>query len=186
MNKPNSPPKYLGKLGKQAWNHLYPRLLSAGLLSDVAEQLLGTVCQEWQNYRISTETVAKDGAIITTKTGILKPHPAVGVASTAFKNYCSGLRLLGIEDAVKIEPVVEPPGELDIFIAKGLAEDAEAQERFRRTGTSKPPGPDDNTCPSFGRDGKIDWHGNVNDPALGNRINLGDYKDRRSLAAGRD
>jgi len=114
-----TPPDDLGGLAKEEWRRIAPELQAMGLLHDCDRSTLVSYCQAWERwyiaYRLLTKLREEDpetgGLIITTSTGNVIQHPAVGIANKAAKE------MLGFASELGLTPVAR--ARLGIADAKG-------------------------------------------------------------------
>jgi P27 family predicted phage terminase small subunit len=91
------PPKDLSREAKKLWQRLYDE----SDIDPVAEVLLDTLCRTWDRLQQARELLAKEGVIISEKTGAgiekRRTHPAVLVEHNAAATVCRCWRLLGFD-----------------------------------------------------------------------------------------
>ena len=111
-SKPPTAPKNLPKPASTFWKRYAKDLHSAGLLTDRDAAAFHRLCCLWSQLSELDELLTRDGVILTSPTGVQKPHPAVqmrAVAEKQFLQHCQQFSLtpgarLRIPDAAPQAP----------------------------------------------------------------------------------
>jgi P27 family predicted phage terminase small subunit len=113
-------PAWLSDEAKRKWRAIVPELDRLGLLTLLDGEVLAVYCQAWAEYRLATETLAKEGRVITGANGSKKPHPCVAQQRTAARALKDFAALLGLDPLsrtrLEVEPAGEAPDELELFL----------------------------------------------------------------------
>jgi len=89
---PPPPPSHLKRVGKECW-------LAVTSQCHYTSDLLGllvTGCEQRQLYAKALDVVNSEGLTITNAAGVVRPHPAAGIARDALKEYRAIMAQLGI------------------------------------------------------------------------------------------
>jgi P27 family predicted phage terminase small subunit len=97
------PPAWLSGPARQKWREAARLLASAGVLSRLDHDLLAVYCSTWAAWRQAAEAVATEGATYRAGGGLLKKHPAVGVAEAARKDLAGLADRLGLTPAARLK-----------------------------------------------------------------------------------
>ena len=85
--KPPTAPKNLQKPAAAFWKRYAKDLHSAGLLTDRDAAAFTRLCCLWAQLSELDEMLTKDGVILTSPTGVQKPHPAAAMRAVAEKQF---------------------------------------------------------------------------------------------------
>jgi P27 family predicted phage terminase small subunit len=88
-SKPPTAPKNLPKPAAAFWKRYAKDLHSVGLLTDRDAAAFTRLCCLWAQLSELDEMLTKDGVILTSPTGVQKPHPAVQMRAVAEKQFLS-------------------------------------------------------------------------------------------------
>ncbi len=93
------PPGWLDPEAQDLWRRLAPGLLHRGYLEDEYTEKFAACCQAWAAWLDAERTLAREGRTITTPSGFLRAHPAVGLAREALRTFDRLGRLFGLSPA---------------------------------------------------------------------------------------
>lgn len=118
-------PDWLHPYGVEKWGVLGPDLARMGLLTTADGDTFAAYCSAWAEFRIATETLAKEGRTCFGGSGGLKPHPAVAMQRSAWQTIRAYSALFGLSPSdrsrIKVPPKGDEADELDGFLGKGTA-----------------------------------------------------------------
>lgn len=81
-----APPDWLiGLVALARWRDLAPKLAKNHLLTELDFDMLGILCQSWQEVQDCRKTLGEEGDYITTDKGFVVQHPAVGRMTKALE-----------------------------------------------------------------------------------------------------
>jgi P27 family predicted phage terminase small subunit len=109
-------PSFLSDGAKREWARLVPELDRLGLLTLVDSGALAAYCQSWDEFRLATKTLNKEGRTCTAGNGGLKSHPAVVQQRTAWKGIQAFAALFGLDPSSRVRLKV-PQEEADPLAA---------------------------------------------------------------------
>lgn len=90
-----------------------PELEANGLLTIPNREPLAVLCNCYGDYRECIEAIKKEGKIVKSPTGVLKPHPLVGMSKQYAELYGKLSGEFGLTPSTKSKVVIEPRGEVD-------------------------------------------------------------------------
>lgn len=92
-------PAWLDAEAKRKWRQLARELSALGLLTAIDGDTLAAYCQAWAEFKLATETLAKEGRTFRTVSGYLAPHPAVAQQRSAWQAVRAFAALFGLDPA---------------------------------------------------------------------------------------
>jgi P27 family predicted phage terminase small subunit len=101
-------PSWLDGEAKKKWKELAPELHRLGILTSVDGGVMAAYCQAWAEFKLSTETLQKEGRTFTTATGYMAPHPAVAQQRSAWGAMKAMGELLGLSPAGRVSLPGQP------------------------------------------------------------------------------
>lgn len=113
-------PEWLGAIGQVKWQEII-ELMMASEKFDVEKldaDCLSMYCEAHDDLHAAMEIVESEGAIATSHTGSLYPHPAVGMKNRAIERIRKFGRELGINPAVRKAQRQKPKGSAKILQMK--------------------------------------------------------------------
>lgn len=114
-------PDWLDETAKAKWRALVPELRRLGLLATTDSDCLAAYCQAWAEFRLSTQTLQKEGRVATRGNGGICRHPAAEIQRVALCNLRNYAALLGLSPAdrsrLRVQPVNTERDELEEFMA---------------------------------------------------------------------
>ena len=90
------PPEWLSDRATAEYWHIVPQLEGLGLISGVYQVPLALYCQAMADYLETKALVKEHGWIITTETGRVIEHPAVGIMHKAWERCLKAAREFGM------------------------------------------------------------------------------------------
>ena len=107
-------PEWLDKTAKQKWAKLIPELERLGLLTIIDGDCLAAYCVAWSELRQATETLDKEGRVLSTPSGYRQPHPCVSMQRAALAKLKEFSALFGLDPSSRSRIVVpEKPAASD-------------------------------------------------------------------------
>ena len=114
-----NPPSWFSELEIEAWNLLAPSLEAIGVLAIADGPALQMLCQAWAEWRVARQIVEEQGSyyIHEPESGpvSIRKHPAVGVASDAWRRVSSMLSEFGLTPSARSRLEVAAPADPDSF-----------------------------------------------------------------------
>lgn len=109
-SKPPTAPKNLPKPAAAFWKRYAKDLHSVGLLTDRDAAAFTRLCCLWAQLSDFDEMLTKDGVILTSPTGVQKPHPAVQMRAVAEKQFLQHCQQFSLTPGARLRiPDAEPP-----------------------------------------------------------------------------
>lgn len=100
---------WLHEYAKEVWAEVVPELDRLGLLTVVDRPALTALCQAWAEFRLATETLAKEGrTTVSPVSGVVHSHPAVQQQRTAWKAIQNFSSLFGLDPSSRTRIKVPP------------------------------------------------------------------------------
>lgn len=108
--KPPTAPKNLPKPAAAFWRRHAKDLHSVGLLTERDSAAFTRLCCLWAQLSELDEMLTKDGVILTSPTGVQKPHPAVQMRAVAEKQFLQHCQQFSLTPGARLRiPDAEPP-----------------------------------------------------------------------------
>ena len=90
------PPEHLSDVERQEFNRVARVLSDAGLINEVDADAIALYAKWYGTWRTANAHVEEYGQVMTTRSGVVKPNPSVGIASTASREMLKCLNALGM------------------------------------------------------------------------------------------
>jgi P27 family predicted phage terminase small subunit len=86
----------MNKQAKELWVKVAPELQERGDLTEATSEALAILCKSWADYLEMTATLDEEGKIITSPTGVSKPHPAAALQKSFSEIFARQAEALGL------------------------------------------------------------------------------------------
>ena len=80
------PPHFKG-MRREVWMDIVPKLIKAGVATNIDVYALEALCEKWCEYRIAQDSLNERGSVILTRTGVPQLSPYYSVAKQALGDF---------------------------------------------------------------------------------------------------
>ena len=136
-NEPKPPveiptcPSWLDREAKAEWRRVVPQLKRLGIIARVDRACLTGYCLAWSRLKQATDILKAEG-VTYEKDGLIKKHPAVGIAHEAAQEVRTLAGEFGMSASARARLQIDPPeteDALDRFLRQ-----KDPKDRYRRPG----------------------------------------------------
>ena len=124
-------PTWLNREAKAEWQRVVPQLKRLGIIARIDRACLAGYCLAWSRLKQATDILKAEGMTYE-KNGLIKKHPAVGIAHEAAQEVRALAAEFGMSASARARLQIDPPkteDALDRFLRQ-----KDPKDRYRRPG----------------------------------------------------